>query len=238
MKMHRAIETGKSTTDGVDYDLPALCTKGGGTCASALTGVCQCRISSILRQWNYDLSELEADGDFWGTLSEFGSPDDIAAVVSEPVFDDNGKLVSARAFSMNYFLDDRSFVEKGADKDPINEDWEKDVFLETVESDNYPSLFLNFFAVRSRTDEGGSAIQGDLLLVQVSYVVVFLFLGATMGNFKCGSGSRWTVALAALALVAVQLQELGSPLSWVWTILLSTRCCRSFCLVLVSTMHL
>jgi len=34
-----------------------------------------------------------------------------------------------------------------------------------------------------------------------SYVLAFLFLGANLGNIKCGTGSRWTMALGALFVV-------------------------------------
>ena len=54
---------------------------------------------------------------------------------------------------------------------------------------------------RSFNDEFGNAITGDLALVQVSYVMAFLFLGATMGRIVCGTGSRCTMALAAMVTV-------------------------------------
>lgn len=203
MKMHLSIESGTSFTDGVEYDLLTLCTKGGNTCASSQDGICECRLTSILRQWNYNLEELENDQDVLTTISQYGSQDDLNAILSEAVFDDNGQVVSARAFSMSYFLDDRSSVNNGQEEDPINEEWEKVVFLATVEpfKRDYPTLFLNWFSGRSLDDDARSTIQGDLQLVQYSYVAVFIFLGATLGNFKCGLGSRWTMAIAAIMLV-------------------------------------
>ena len=45
--------------------------------------------------------------------------------------------------------------------------------------------------------------QGDLALVQVSYVVIFLFVGASMGKIKCGTGSRWTMSLATLVMIGL-----------------------------------
>lgn len=203
MQMHLSIEAGTSVTDGQEYSLINLCTKGGNTCGSSRDGICQCRMSSILRQWNYNLEQLESDQDILASISQYGSQDDLNTILSEAVYDEAGQVVSARAFSMSYFLDDRSFVEDGEEKDPINEDWEKDVFLKTVEpfGRDFPSLFLNWFSGRSLEDDGRSTIQGDLQLVQYSYIAVFLFLGATLGNFKCGLGSRWTMAIAAVMLV-------------------------------------
>eukprot|EP00523_Entomoneis_sp_CCMP467_P014523 CAMPEP_0168780548 /NCGR_PEP_ID=MMETSP0725-20121227/8174_1 /TAXON_ID=265536 /ORGANISM="Amphiprora sp., Strain CCMP467" /LENGTH=926 /DNA_ID=CAMNT_0008830391 /DNA_START=34 /DNA_END=2814 /DNA_ORIENTATION=- len=206
MQMHMAIETGISRTDGQEYTLETLCTVGGNACAnsSATSEICKCRITSILGQWNYNPQELEDDNDILTTITQFGSQDDLNSILSGAVFDESsGQVLSAKAFSMTYFLDDRSFVEDGEEKDPISEAWEKDVFLDTVEpfKENYPSLFLNWLSERSFEDDGGSAVQGDLELVQYSYIAVFLFLGATLGNFRCGLGSRWTMAIAAIMLV-------------------------------------
>ena len=101
---------------------------------------------------------------------------------------------------MSYFLKDRSEVKNGNEVDPINEAWEEEVFLETANSasSDFPLIEVDYFATRSFSDEFGGEIQGDLLLVQISYVVSFLYLGANLGAFKCGSGSRWTMACKCL----------------------------------------
>ena len=69
-------------------------------------------------------------------------------------------------------------------------------------------IIVDYFATRSFGDEFGGAITGDLLLVQVSYIVAFLFLGANLGRIKCGAGSRWTMALGALATVGYVILKL------------------------------
>eukprot|EP00549_Striatella_unipunctata_P000485 CAMPEP_0118715154 /NCGR_PEP_ID=MMETSP0800-20121206/26691_1 /TAXON_ID=210618 ORGANISM="Striatella unipunctata, Strain CCMP2910" /NCGR_SAMPLE_ID=MMETSP0800 /ASSEMBLY_ACC=CAM_ASM_000638 /LENGTH=902 /DNA_ID=CAMNT_0006621239 /DNA_START=79 /DNA_END=2787 /DNA_ORIENTATION=- len=205
MKMHLAIETGVANVDGIDYALADLCTKSGGTCASKFDGVCQCLVSSILRQWNYDLATLQSDDNFLETLAGYGSMDDLKAVLGQPTFDPNDALVSAEAFTLSYFLVDREVVVAGTPDDPINEGWEEDVFLAVVESvpETYPALVVNYFAARSFEDEFGGAISGDLGLVQISYVVVFLFLAATLGKIRPGPGSRWTMSLGALFMVVL-----------------------------------
>lgn len=208
LKMHFEIETQKATVEGKDYSLLDLCTKGG-SCASRFDGVCQCLVTSILRQWNYDVATLQNDADFMSTLNAYGSRDDLSATLGNPVFDDNGTLLSAESFTLSYFIDDRTEEagsdEKGTDEDPINEGWEKDVFLATVESvpSDFTSLSVDYLSGRSFSDEFGSAITGDLFLVQVSYVVVFLFLGASLGRIIPGPESRWTMSLAALFMVGL-----------------------------------
>lgn len=213
LKMHLEIERREANVDGTDYSFLDLCTRSGGSCVSTATrldGVCQCLVTSILRQWNYDLVTLQNDADFMNTLNAYGSQDDLSAILGNPVFDeDNGTLLSAEAFTLSYFIDDRTDEagsdERGSDADPINEGWEKDVFLATVESvpSNFTSIAVDYLSGRSFSDEFGGAISGDLFLVQVSYVVVFLFLGASLGRIIPGPESRWTMSLAALFMVGL-----------------------------------
>jgi hypothetical protein len=63
MLMHSEIATKQAKLDGIDYGLLQLCVKSGGTCVSSTEGACQCLMTSILRQWNYDLATLHQDND-------------------------------------------------------------------------------------------------------------------------------------------------------------------------------
>lgn len=208
MKMSEVIQTEESSTveeTGQNYTFVDLCSKAGGSCASnSFEGVCQCLLTGILGHGNYDLATLEADDDIIATINQFGTMEDLEAVLGNPVFE-NGTLVSAEAFVQSYFLQSQSYVEDGTVKDPANEGWEKDVFLATVQSvpDAYPTLAVDYFATRSFSDEFGGAINSDIIYVQVSYVVAFLFVAATIGKLKCGTGSRWTLALACLVAIAL-----------------------------------
>ena len=206
LRLHKAIATGVSTVDGEDYTLPDLCTRAGGSCISESTGVCQCFILSIFRQWNYDLATLEADRSYLETLNNYGTREDLDAVLGNPVFDDNDRIVSAEALAVSYYLEDRSFVEDGSEEDPINEAWEEVVFLATVESAevDYPNtIHVDYSATRSFADELGDAINADIFLVNISYILAFLYLSSNIGNIRCGRGSRRTLALGALLMVGL-----------------------------------
>jgi predicted RND superfamily exporter protein len=206
MKMHNKISTESVSVDDEDYDFQKLCSSAGGSCASSFTGICQCLLNSILRQWDYDINQLENDTDYMATINAYGTKEDLDAVLGDAVFDESDQLVSAKAFTISYFLKDRSKEQgENTSADPINEQWEKDVFLDTVENaaENYPSLHVEYISGRSFSDVFGGAISGDLLLVQISYAVVFIFLGATFGKFRPGPNSRWTMALSALILVVL-----------------------------------
>lgn len=201
--MHHNIETGSITVDGKNYTLEDICVQAGGSCVSGYTGICSCLVTSIFKQWNYDIDTLRNDTNYMQTLNEYGTSEDLAAILGNAVFDDEGNVLAAEAFSVTYFLQDQSEVVDGNEEDKIGEAWEEEVFLATAESapTTYPTLGIQYFSTRSFADEFGGAITGDLLLVQISYVMAFLFLGANLGKVKCGTGSRWTMALGALATV-------------------------------------
>lgn len=205
MALHKKIETGVVVIDDMNKTFADICTQAGGSCATpSLDGICSCLVESILGQWNYDLETLQNDDDYMATLNGFGSKTaDLAAILGNPTFDETGRIVSAEAFTISYFLEADVVVIDGTEVDEVGEKWEETVFLAVAESatETFSLLSVDYFAFRSFGDEFGGAITGDLLLVQVSYIAAFLFLGANLGNIKCGAGSRWTMALGALVTV-------------------------------------
>jgi len=203
MMMHTSIENGKSTYEDEVYTFTDLCTNAGGTCAQPYQSddaICTCLALSVLKMWNYDLALLQADDDVLATLQNYGSREDLEGVLGLPVFDSSDNLVSAEAISLSYFLEDRSSVENGNTVDYVNEAWEDSVFLETVKGD-FADMNLAFLSSRSFGDEFGGEITGDLVYVNVSYLVAVLFLGATLGTAICGRGSRWAMSLSTLVLI-------------------------------------
>lgn len=210
MNLHLKIETDIAEVEGEEFSLIDLCSPGGG-CVSGSSQVCFCLIQSMLRYWNYDLAALKNDTDVVGTINRYAKEErnglkNLESALGNAVFDaETGELVSAEAFSMSYFLKNRAVVVNGQNEDPTNEGWEEQVFLEAAESvsQDYPLLEVDYFATRSFSDEFGGEITEDLLLVQISYVVSFLYLGANLGAFKCGTGSRWTMAFSGVMVVAL-----------------------------------
>jgi Niemann-Pick C1 protein len=205
LELQMKIASTESTFENTTYTLTDLCTKAGGSCASSYTGVCQCLIAGILKMWNYDVETFRKDEDFMATLNQYGSKDDLNAALGNAVFDENNVLVSAEAFTVTYFLDDRTIFEGGSETDPINEEWEWNAFLMSIQEEPtpYTELDIDYFSSRSFSDEFGDAISGDLALVNISYIVIFVFLGATLGRIRCGPGSRWTLSLAALVMIGL-----------------------------------
>lgn len=218
MRLHQSIQTQNSTYNNQNYTFAStsfgaqdgLCTVAGGSCAQfELDPICLCLVISPLKVWNYDLERLESDEDVMTTLNTYGKePKDFESVFGGAKFDTNGTLVSAEAISLSYFLNDQSYLEGGSTVDPINEEWEKSVFLATVQSaqdeNDESGLNFSYLSTRSFADEFGGEITGDLVFVQVSYIIAFLFVGATLGSkLSCGIGSRWAMSLSAIFLVAL-----------------------------------
>ena len=178
MAMHTQIETQEIEVDGVTMTLKDVCTKAGGSCVSKFDGACSCLINSILKQWNYDMSTLEADEDFMSTIRRYGTREDMEAALGKPQFDSNGTVISAEAFTLSYFLDARSEVINGNDVDEIGETWEEEAFLKTVQSAprEFPAISVDYFATRSFGDEFGGAMYVRMKTVAPYSDAVFLSL--------------------------------------------------------------
>jgi len=88
--------------------------------------------------------------------------------------------------------------------------WRRRRLLPSSSSEEDDGFQIANFAERSFGDAFEGSINGDLVLVQVSFMVVFIFLGATLGQtFSCRrTGSRCTSAQAGVVLV--MLSALGS----------------------------
>lgn len=215
MNMHLEIEKNKTMVDDVSYTFIDLCTKTGGACTTNTNGdICDCLVDSFLKLWNYDISTLENDDDILNTINSYPlyKKQSLEAIFGKPVFDVNDNIVSAEAFTISYFLKDRTQEtgsdEDNTDSDPINEAWEEDVFLKVLQESvpkKYTSISVDYLSQRSFTDEFGGAITGDLIYVQISYILVFIFLGANLGKAIPGPGSRWTMSLAALVTVGLSI---------------------------------
>jgi hypothetical protein len=218
MNMHSSIQNGVSMYNGTNYTYTDLCTVAGGSCSifNPFNPICLCLVISPLKVWNYDITKLQEDNDYMTTLNTYGDePKDFESVFGNPKFDSNGTLLSASAISLSYFLKDQSYLEGGSTVDPINEEWEKSVFLTSVQSaaaaaaaeknaNNGGVVSIAYLSSRSFSDEFGGEIQGDLIYVQISYIIAFLFVGATIGSrVGCGIGSRWAMSLSAIFLVAL-----------------------------------
>ena len=88
MKIHNEIVSRKANIDGKEYDYLNLCSKGNSCFQNSTSnsGICQCMVKSVLRQWDYNISRLEADTDIFKTLNEYGSKNELKAILGNPIF--------------------------------------------------------------------------------------------------------------------------------------------------------
>ena len=91
-------------------------------------------MSGILKQWNYDLATLQADDNIIASITQYGTMEDLAGVLGNPVFSDDGTIVSAEAFTLGYFLKSNPGLVDGSEVDPKNEEWEIVAFFGSCRS--------------------------------------------------------------------------------------------------------
>jgi len=188
LSLHLEIEAITSTADGVDDNLRSLCVASSGTSHP-------CYISSVFEAWGYDLATLSADPDPLATLNGLGkSMQDLNRILGAVQFDANGKVLSANAVSIKYFLQSHRVVVKGEYEDPRGEGWEEAVLEylkcdETKCSDDgvcvcgYQSSVVRVFPSfqRSWSDAFGAVIKGDVGLISGAFVIMIWYLVLNLG---------------------------------------------------------
>ncbi|CAG9463465.1 unnamed protein product [Pedinophyceae sp. YPF-701] len=183
-----------------------------------LGGVCWAR--TILELF-YDDSIGAINPDLWATREAIVSRinrDDVRTsagerlalfdVVSEEDItrDEQGRVDSARSLRSAYFM--QSSVGNEVE-DPEGEAWERgylDAMQERDAAIEQPGADLQFdyLAARSFDDEFGSAVDGDLMLLQAAIVVLFVFACVMLSRWDQGwVGVRVSVAIYGLVTIGL-----------------------------------
>lgn len=161
MKMHKQIETMHVTVDGTDYTFLDLCAPvkdPSATCVSSSSRICNCQLSSVLKQWNYDLETLENDPNYFATLNQYNENenDNLEDILDKPMSGTDGSILMAKGFKISYFFQirNRSTVESSrADEAFSNK-------IGSVSSE-FPSLHVDVYPphdIDVLTDEPISAV--------------------------------------------------------------------------------
>eukprot|EP00732_Lithocolla_globosa_P000739 Lithocolla_globosa_v1_NODE_277_length_4701_cov_11.244081.p1 type:complete len:945 gc:universal NODE_277_length_4701_cov_11.244081:4573-1739(-) len=150
----------------------------------------ECRIDSILSQWNYNASLIEVDPMITETLSSL-SLWDLQTLLGDLVMDDN-QVVSASAIRNYYSLT----------VGETSELWENEFLRLLSENDHVFDVVGQ--AERSLLDEFGNGLENDIVLLSVSIVLIFFFLMLVLG--ECSRlKSRSLLAMGGIVTVAMSI---------------------------------
>jgi len=193
-------ETGR--TDGLAmYNFSTLCMKTGPSCLQ----------KGVLGVWNYDAATLAADTNPLASINAQRATMDMTVFGNLVVDAASGDVISAEAIKQDYFLEFNYVLFKMREEDAPAEMWEKH-FLNLAKGElagtnkiQMPAsvsgaLHLNMAAARSFSDEFGGAIKGDVVLMNISFVLMITYLACFMGRSSCPDTR---VALAFLGVLSV-----------------------------------
>ncbi|GMH53979.1 hypothetical protein TrST_g11911 [Triparma strigata] len=196
MTLHDSVEAASAEIEGETWNLNNLCfpLPGDGH---------PCFISSVLQFWDYDAATLAADTDVQATLKDTskGSVEDLESFLSGFTVDGSSGDYSATGAKATYFLENRAEVIKGAFVDLPAETWEEK-FLEIGET-CVDGLSCYRFAERSFSDEFGGAIGGDIVLMNIGFLIIIMYLYLNLGKVGDRIGSRF--ALSMMSVLAIGL---------------------------------
>ncbi|XP_013382604.1 protein patched homolog 1 [Lingula anatina] len=174
------------------YNWTSICTKIFGSI---------CWSSSLLELWSFNETHIR-------NLTQAEILDTVNNVTRSPVFfndynvskvlgaitkDANGKIISAEATTMTYFINDESAESVDALA------WEQQ-FIDIGAKGHAGIKEVNYYAFRTRSDEGGGAIFGDLTLLSVGYFLIIIFVAIVLGTFNCVEHRIWLALGCVLAV--------------------------------------
>ena len=220
LTLHLSINSVESTEGDVLKD---LCVSSG----SEVT-LLECYMSNLLGAWNYDSATLSAESDSTAlaTLNSRYSLSTLDTILGSETFSDDAEtsVATAKAIKFTYFLKSDIEVINNRYESIKNEAWELE-FLDIVQS--YDSSYFNLyaFATRSFSDEFGAAIGGDVVLINIAYYVMIIYLSVNLGSLPCklvcpNPGSRVLLALSSVAAILLSMGAafgLCAGMGFMWT---------------------
>jgi len=162
-----------------------------------------CLVSGVLGLWNYSAALLAADSDPLATINANIDPDDWSSYFGGAEEDGDGDLASAEALMLTYINKNNEEVVGSDYVDVVGEAWEA-AWLDLMQTENddlvlYPEASSSLFA------EFGSAITGDVILINISFMVMFFYLSFGLGKPCNRVNSRYWLALAGLLCVGLAI---------------------------------
>mmetsp|Transcript_805 Transcript_805/g.1444 ORF Transcript_805/g.1444 Transcript_805/m.1444 type:complete len:881 (-) Transcript_805:87-2729(-) len=198
MELHDNVEAIAVKVEEEDWDLNNLCFEVPGDGHP-------CFINSVLQYWNYNKTTLESDLDVQQTLKDNADEADLESFLSGYSKDSTG-VYSGTGAKITYFLENRQVVVKGDYQDVPAETWEE-AFLEVGKA-CVSGLSCYRFAERSFSDEFGGAIGGDVVLMNIGFLIIIVYLYTNLGKVCDKVSSR--LALSMISVLAVGMSIAAS----------------------------
>jgi len=202
MDLHDNVEAASVEVESETWNLNNLCFElpGDGH---------PCFINSVLQYWNYsktDLENMNDDADVQDVLKNTADEDVLKSFLSGYSKDATTGDYSASAAKMTYFMENRQVVVKGDYQDVPAETWEEE-FLKIGENCE-SGMTCYRFAERSFSDEFGGAIGGDVVLMNIGFLIIIGYLYTNLG--KVGDRLSSRLALSMMSVLAVGMSIAAS----------------------------
>merc|ERR1719221_1870972 len=164
-------------------------------------------IMSVLSIW--DDQQPPADADFLADINDQSrwistggtrlTEQDLFGGVDR---DADGKIVSAKVFRTRFMLKNDLEDVDNEDKDPATEAWEMEFdqvvldYSEIALPDNFP------YSQAGQASESGTAIQGDVSLLSIGYVLLIVYSGIVLSHSKLSKSSS-VISMFSVVSVAM-----------------------------------
>jgi predicted RND superfamily exporter protein len=157
-----------------------------------------CLIDSILELWSYDRATLllETDISLQQTLAA-ADQERLESYMSD--YSVTSGIAEASGAKLTYFIENRQVLVGGDYEDLPADEWEND-FLDIAKKCS-PSLSCYRSAGRSLSDEFGNAIGGDIILMNIGFLVIIIYLSVNLG--RCGDAVGQRFALSMISVLAI-----------------------------------
>ncbi|KAK3236268.1 hypothetical protein CYMTET_53570, partial [Cymbomonas tetramitiformis] len=204
-KLHQEIIVVETTHDGTLYTYNDLCERRGANCS----------VRGILEIFEYNETKWDTrekilavvNGD--DTRTTAGDRLDVEQVLGGLTYDSSDKIIGAKASESFYFMQNNEEKKDGGFEDPVEDAWEQaylDRLLELKDANTYPNYELERFASRSFSDEFGSAIRADLVMLQLAIFVNIVYAVTMTSKWSRGRlGVRCLLVVSSVLSVGLAI---------------------------------
>uniref|UniRef100_A0A7S2G6F6 SSD domain-containing protein n=1 Tax=Octactis speculum TaxID=3111310 RepID=A0A7S2G6F6_9STRA len=196
-------------------------------CVSAyyVTGT-TCYMQNILAAWSYDADTLAAeasDASVATTLNTYFSQKELETMLGKMTYE-GANVSSAEALKILYFLEDDTEVIEGKYINEGNDLWEAK-FLNKVWDAGSSELKYYAMASRSWGDVFSDAIGGDIVLMNIAYYIMIIYLSMNLGRLPCLPGcpnynSRVLLAISSVLAILLSMGAafgLCAMMGFIWS---------------------